>query len=164
MPGRSPGTTPPGGFVPPRKVEHDTLPPMTETQTEKLATPDAMIYRLFERDGTVWQLGKKWPAPAPAKGESEIDAAKGAVDCTIACIIRFDDEEGDDGEKVDIEPYYQIIGLPIEGGKFAKRGMGVTTDIQLEDVFRTEGLQSAAVLAAYAAEMTGTAAPEPAGG
>jgi hypothetical protein len=126
---------------------------MPQDTKEKIVSPNAMIYRLFERDGTMWQLGAAWPAP-----KDVADAA--AIDCVISCILRFDSEVDDNGDKVEVEPYFQIIGLPIEGGKFAKRKVGVTTDIGIGDVFRTEGLQDVEALAIYAAEMVGTS-PSP---
>lgn len=117
-----------------------------QDNAQKVTPPAAMIYRLIERDGTIWQLGRPWPSPKAAQGDDQI----GKIDCIINAILLITDEDEDEDET---DPYYQVIGLPAAKGKMADRKLGVTTDIQLEDVRRAEGLQDAEVLAAYLTEM-----------
>lgn len=132
--------------------------PETETPAadKAVAPPPAMLYRLIERDGTIWQLGRPWPAPKAAQG----DEAIGRVECLVNAILYITTEDDEDGDTIEVEPYYQVVGLPMAKGKMRDRNLGVTTDIREEDVKRAEGLQDAQVLAAYLTEMIrGSQAP-----
>jgi len=117
------------------------------TTPAKVPTPEAMVYRLIERDGTVWQIGRPWPTPGTGEHKSS------AIDCVISGILLIDSEIDSDGDAVETALYYQIIGLPLEGGRFEEKELGVTTDIGIEDVYRVEGLQNSKVLTAYMIEM-----------
>jgi hypothetical protein len=121
-----------------------------------VAPPPALLYRLIERDGTIWQLGRPWPAPKAAQGDEQI----GRVECVVSAILYVTTEDDADGDEVEVAPYYQVVGLPMAKGKMRERNLGVTTDVALEDVKRAEGLQDAQVLAAYMTEMVRGGQPQ----